>query len=438
LVDIREEIESGRDLLALPEAAQRILALTGQADVSIGQLTVAISKDPALAGRLLKIVNSSFYALSQRVGSIQQAIMILGTTTVKCLVLSAGLFDPKTIPADGVIDIRAWYGNIISVATTCRKLAVACDYHLPEDAFTAGLLHDIGWLYFMQNYPDKCGEIIRRTRQGGVLTQEEDRLLGISHSEAGSLLARKWNLPEHIVEAIGNHHTCGFRESETLDDIMRLAVALNYQSEISASCLEERIVKITTISGRLGIELSRLSDISASIVSDTYNFAQMIDVDIYDYEALLTRTNQEIFRIYLDVIKLFRERRDLTRHILDEEKARGVQEAKQVALSTLSHYINNAAMVISGQSQVLRLSLKNKGQDEVHAMIPRLLDTIDESIRRIIAVLEELSELNIHDDVVFFEKSQIINIDERINERHRRLNKVLPFGQPSEVTVDPD
>jgi len=416
--NIREEIARKNDLLALPDVVVEILELTSRDEISIDFLSSAVSKDPALTGRLLKIANSPFYGLSQAVVSIQQAVMVLGITTVKCLILSAALFDPNKIKDDIGFDIISMYGNIISIAISCRKLAVASKYSSPEDAFTCGLLHEIGLLFFLQNYPSEYLKVIGMLSNSGNPVPEEKKTFGMSHSEVGQLIAEKWKLPENISTAIGNHHSFGLNGSRQLDDILRLAVVLNKQYFFNSDDdIEERITKISNLSDRLGVTEQQLDDISANITKDTIAFANTVEIEIYDMESILTRANQEIFRTYISIQKLFKERQELTKSILDEERARGIQDAKQVAISTLSHYINNSAMVISGQSQVLRLFLRNKDEAKLIDSLPKSLNVIDEAIYKISAVLEEITELNMLNDVEYFDKSKILNMDERIEER---------------------
>ncbi len=421
-VDIRRAIAESNDLLALPDAVIKILELTDKEEIGIDVLSDVVGRDPAITGRLLKIANSSFYGVSQQVGSINQAVMFLGITTVRCLVLSAAVFDPSKLNKNLGIDSSMLYGNIFSVAVTCRKLATACKYSSPDDAFTTGLLHEIGLLFLLQNYPEEYKRVINLAEHGGDLRGQERKYFGIDHAEIGRLIGERWRLPVHITSAVGNHHSFGFEGSEALDDVIRLAVALNIEYFTAQdNDLEEKIGKIKSISERLHISYEHLEEICSATLHDAMSFARAIDLDMGDIESLMVRTNREMFRTYMQIDKLFRERQELTRSILDEERAQGIQEAKQVAISTLSHYINNAAMIISGQSQVMRMLINKKTDKQVVESLPGSLDTIDDSIRKIVATLDEISELNELDDVAFFEKSKILNIDDRIRERIDQL-----------------
>jgi HD-like signal output (HDOD) protein len=421
-IDIARKIEQESDLLALPASVARILELSGQDEDNFEEISEVVSSDPALIGRILRIANSPYYGLSHQVKDVHQAIMVLGMTTVKCLILSAAIFQQNNISSIMEIDFRALYGNIISIAITCRKLAVACKYPAPEEAFTCGLLHDVGALFFMNNYPVEYNKVLKRAMKSGNLVSSEKESFGHSHAGIGRMISEKWRLPKSIVKAIGNHDTLGDANSDKLDDIIRLGVALNRDTiYLTDHYIEDKITKIGTISKRLEIKAQQLSDITSSIMKDTVEFAKTLDVNIGDTHSMLTRANKELFNTYMSIQKLFKERQELTNRILTEERERGVLEAKRVAVSTLAHYINNACMSISGQAQVVRMHLKSKTPEELADFLPKSLDTIDEAVNRSVAVLEELSDLNLLEDVEFFSESKVLNIDERIKQRLKKL-----------------
>jgi len=422
VIDISHEISRKSELLALPEAVMQILESAAKDEINIDSLAAIISRDPALTGRLLRIANSPFYGLSHKVNSIQQAIMVLGMMTVKCLALSAAIFDHEKISQNAGIDIASLYGNIIAVAVTAKKISVECRFPSPEDAFTCGLLHDIGLLYLLHHYPGQYREVLRKAGLSEALFEEEKRQFGMSHDQIGGLIAQKWRLPENVVMGIAGHNSCGDKGSRQLDDIIRLSVALNrdFYSH-SNQYLEDKITKLSVIAARLGIGEKQLGDIAVTSAKDIYAFAKSADIQIADYETVLTRANQELFDTYMSIQTLFRERQELTLKILDEERERGILEAKHVAISTLSHYINNSSMAISGNCQLLKMLIKTKTPQEIVSTIPKVLDVINESVHKISAVLDELSELNSLDNIEYLSQSKIINFDERIKIRMDRL-----------------
>ena len=427
-VNAAEIIASNNDLFALPDAVLNILEMAQKEEISVDLLATTIGKDPGLTGRLLKIANSPFYGRSVRAGNINDAVMALGITTVKCLAISASIFDPSKMKDRVAVNLKDIYGNILSVATTAQKLAKLCRYRSLEEAFMAGLLHKIGFLFYLQHFPLPCERIIEKVKKGANWLEEEKKTFGMNHTEAGAMIARKWRLPENIVTAIQNHYSFGFKGSDKLDDIIRLSVALNLDYSFGTDHqFEEKITKIGVIADRLEITREELDSTIATSLKDTLEFAKTVNIEIGEADDILMRANREIFQTYMSIQKLFKERQELTRNILNAEREKGVSEAKQIAISTLSHYINNASMIIYGQSQVLRMMVNSKKPDEtIVDSLAKSLDTIDESIRRMVAVLDEMSELNMIDDVAFFDQSKILNIDDRIKERLSKLNGVAP------------
>jgi len=254
----------------------------------------------------------------------------------------------------------------------------------------------------------------------------------MTHSEIGILIARKWHLPENIMTGIAGHHAFGKKDSPPIEDIVRLAVALNRDIYPGAErYIEDRITMISLVSERLGITPRQLDDIASTVIKEAINFAQSINIEMDNYETILARANQEIFSTYISIQKLFRERQELTGKILEEERARGILEAKAVAISTMSHYVNNATMAIWGNSQLLRMALKKQDTAYIASSLPRILDTVDDATRKIVAVLEEISEMNILDGVEFYNQSKILNIDERIKIRMKKLENATGLVLPS-------
>jgi HD-like signal output (HDOD) protein len=437
IIDIPAEISHNSDLMALPDVVMEILEMAAKDEISIDSLSNTISRDPALAGRLLKIANSPFYGLTNTINNIHQAVMVLGITTVKCLALSAAIFNCGKIKGTFGINISTIYTNIISVAITSRKIAMACNYPTPEDAFTCGLFQDVGLLYFLHHHPENYGSVINNTKKSGSLFEEEKKIFGITHHDVGKIIAQKWRLPQHIITGIGEHNNPGNKSSDRFEDIIRLAVVLSRDIYFgSEEFLEDKITKISFISGRLGLKTSQLDEIVISSVKDSLAFAKAAEIEVEDYETILARANQEIFNTYMTIQNLFRERQDLTRKILEEEREKGLLEAKSMAVSTLSHYVNNAIMAISGNSQVIRMTLMNKTPEVVIGMLPRQLDVIDSAIRKIAAVLEELSELHSLENIEFFKQSKIIDIDDRIKSRMERLKNESGIVLPQEADID--
>ncbi len=192
------------NLPSLPAVAVRLLELTGDPDVAMKDIAQLVQQDQALAAKVLKTVNSSFYGLSSRCGSIERAMGYLGLNTVKSLVLGFSLVETTKNAEDG-FDLDAHWRRAIVGASGARKIAQLVGGVDPEEAFTAALFQDMGMLAafaeMKSRYIDAIDGVPHR-----VLCSSEKESFGFDHTKIGTGLAEKWKLPEEICEAIRCHH----------------------------------------------------------------------------------------------------------------------------------------------------------------------------------------------------------------------------------------
>lgn len=191
-------------LPSLPAVAVRLLELTSDPDVAMSDISKLVQQDQALAAKVLKTVNSSFYGLSTPCGSIDRAMGYLGLNTVKSLVLGFSLVETMKDAEHG-FDLESHWRRAILGATAARMLAMEVGGVDPEDAFTASLFQDIGVLVFCVTVKDRYAEIMTGTPHREIC-EHERKALGFDHALVGSEMASKWKLPVDIVEAIRYHH----------------------------------------------------------------------------------------------------------------------------------------------------------------------------------------------------------------------------------------
>jgi signal transduction histidine kinase len=172
----------------------------------------------------------------------------------------------------------------------------------------------------------------------------------------------------------------------------------------------------------LGLSSEQLETIIASIMPDTIKLSSFLETDIGTVDEILARANKEMWRSFLTVQNLFRERQELTRQLLLEERQRGAMESKNIAIATLSHYINNATAGWYGHIQLLRQKLNRQDDQRLIKDLPASLDVMENAIKRILAVIAEIKEISPIDDVSFYHMSQAMNIDERVIKRLKTMS----------------
>jgi HD-like signal output (HDOD) protein len=433
---ILSQVREGRDLLSLPQALAQILREVDNPDFGSEQLARIILKDPPLTAKILKLANSSMYRRYSAVSNVHQAVQTLGAVTVKCLALSSSVFHPEQIKSDSGVDPQRYFENVLTVAAACEKIAGAIGYRSAEEAFIAGLLHDMGTLFLLHNYPKEYRRVLEGRARGisGIIDAER-RVFGTDHCEVGSLLSSRWRLPEYITVAISDHHNLSPGDDHNpIPRVVRLATLMVDQSLTGHVLdLETRLPSIASSAALLGLPKERVDAISVSLLSATVATAEYLEVDIGSVESILTRANQEIWRTYFMVENLFRERQELTQKLLQQERARGASETKAIAMATLSHYLNNAAMAIYGRSQMLRIQLRKGERENLLEKLPSGLNVIDTGVKKIVAVLAEMKEISPIDEVEFLSTSKAMNIDDRIQRRMEELDRDSGIVLPEEA-----
>lgn len=161
-----------------------------------------IGQDPYMVVRILRIANSPFYGMSREIGSLREAIQLLGLNRIRDMLVSVCF--AKMLPArHRDFNYRQFWHHSLAVAECTRRLAVHTGKS-SDLAFTAGLLHDIGHLVIVVLFPDEFSRIIK---ESAPLLEAERRILGFDNLEMGGKAAQYWNLPLVIQEAIEQHET---------------------------------------------------------------------------------------------------------------------------------------------------------------------------------------------------------------------------------------
>lgn len=422
---ILKRIRSDDKLLSLPQVLSEILEESGKDSFSPESLARIILKDPSLTARILKMANSPFYHRLSEVKTVNQAVSVMGVTTVKCLALSSSVLRPEKIAKSSGVDPRKLFSHILSVASAAETIARAVHFKAVEEAFIAGLLHDAGVLFFVHHYPDLYRDVVTRNVRASSLIEAERQVFGIDHAEVGMHLAEVWRLPDYVSRAIVSHHSVATEDrTDLLQKIVGLATLLSGDRFSGWELgLEERLRALKSLSSQLSLDKEEVDRISTSLLSRTVEVAEYLGVDIGNVEDILVQANQEIWRSYLTMENLFKERQELSANLLKEERAKGAAEAKAIAMATLSHYLNNATMAIYGRSQLIRMMLRKGNHERLVEKLPGDLEILDQSIAKIVAVLEEMREISPIDESQFYNLSRGLNIDDRLEKRLEKMRR---------------
>jgi HD-like signal output (HDOD) protein len=200
------QIES---LPSLPSLYVEIMEVMRSPASSVQKVGEIISRDISMTAKILQLVNSAFFGLCRHVSSPAQAVSLLGMEIVKALVLSVQIFSQfDQAKLDG-FSLEGLWDHSIRSSVFAKAIAKeeGKGQYMIDDAFMAGMLHDLGKMVLILNLPERYGEALDVARgENRFLWEVELEILGATHAEIGAYLMGLWGLPSHVVEAIGFHH----------------------------------------------------------------------------------------------------------------------------------------------------------------------------------------------------------------------------------------
>jgi putative nucleotidyltransferase with HDIG domain len=430
-IDILAKLDDADEIFSLPQTLLEILEAVESEDWTAKSISAVIAKDPGLTARILKMANSSFYNRGSEISTVNRAVLVLGASMVKCLALSVAIFNPSNdIKEKYDFNIKSLYTHFLSTAIASRQIAEITGLVKPEEAFTAGLLHDIGLIFILKVEPDVYCPLLSKHDSGKDLINAEKKIFNTDHAELGYLISRKWQLPASLQNSIGNHHRIiedsSYENYQNLDKIVALANLVNRSVfSTNGEMIALAIKKISRLLDHLNIDSDTIREINDTNFKETFEAAKHIGIDVGEPFELLEKANKQIMRSYLTIETLFKERQELSRHIIEEEHKLGAMKSKNIAVATLSHYINNAATAISGRIQLMEMLIKQHKIVDSEKKLAPALKVIDTSLSKILAVLAELKSLTSLEDATFHSNSYTINIDDNINERIQNMQNIM-------------
>ena len=190
----------------MPTVVMDLISAFADDDLDNETLAQKLSRDQGLVARVLRVANSPFYGLPRQIGTVQDAITVLGFANVRTLVTAAAIISQFPRSNNAVFDLTAFWKHSIGVACCAKVLSVRAG-HNPNTAFICGLLHDIGRVLLACSYPEQYALIAEHRKIADCAWLDAERaVIGNDHAAIGSALAARWNFPEQIQQAVADHH----------------------------------------------------------------------------------------------------------------------------------------------------------------------------------------------------------------------------------------
>jgi putative nucleotidyltransferase with HDIG domain len=231
---LEQKLGSIENLPTVPLVLRQVQKVVQNPSSSMDQIAAVVAKDQALASRTIRLVNSAFYGMRERVTSISHAIVVLGLNTLNSLMI--GLSVVKLFKNSKFLgfDPEKFWEHSFGTALIARALAKDVCPKDGETAFISGLLHDMGRMVLDQNLHDEFSKSLFQSRnEAKPLYECEKAVLGFDHADAGAWLGRKWGLPDALIAGIGYHHQQVV--PETLQDHAELARIIGIANRLSLS-----------------------------------------------------------------------------------------------------------------------------------------------------------------------------------------------------------
>jgi putative nucleotidyltransferase with HDIG domain len=213
------------DLPALPAVAADLVSSMDDDELDLGELVSKIECDQALATKTVRVANSPFFGMMGKVSSVHQAATVIGLRTIRSLALASAMSGLRPQTTRPGIDLHEYWLHAFQTALAAREIARAVRFG-HDQAFLAGLIHDLGKLVMAVLYPELIEKLCAlRTDMQMSWSAAEQALDLPSHGAVGAALAKHWHFPESLSQAIGNHHP-PFEGSDRITDIVHVADAL--------------------------------------------------------------------------------------------------------------------------------------------------------------------------------------------------------------------
>lgn len=292
--DLATRLKYCRRLPTLPVVALRLVELAGDETAALDQFAEQITFDPALAGKLLRVANSSFYGHRRTISNLSQAMGLLGLNATIALSLSFSLRECLvTQEHSSGFDTTAYWRRALLTALACRTIAAALDEPQPEDFLFAGLLQDIGVLAMDAMFGEPYAALYRKSLDHKDLLAQETVRFGFSHAQAGAHLLKIWGLPDRLCESAWlSHETLMLSHENLTRDGGQLPLYVAAAEQIADAWLQEQSTPDALEAAHdgvyklLAISLEQHRDIISTMVQKIPEMETLFETQLVDPEMI--------------------------------------------------------------------------------------------------------------------------------------------------------
>ena len=267
--DLKARIQASvSDLPPMPQVVMKTLKLISSPNVIMNELSRILETDQAMVSRILRLTNSAYYGRREKISSINKACILLGQQALKELIISAGAanFLERTLKGYGFKSGELWQHSI-ATALCSRIIAKKKRPDLANDAYTAGLLHDVGKIILDPYVLDKKAEFdaFMNTESGRIIDAEK-AIFGFDHADIAADICKNWNIPEDVAIAIQHHHRPSASHG---NELAYIAHAADYVAKLSGLGYESDDIMAELEDGTtdlIGLDREALGDLVLEVI----------------------------------------------------------------------------------------------------------------------------------------------------------------------------
>lgn len=350
--DILADLQVHR-LPSLPHVLVDMLHACQGNKISFQDLAAIISRDAAIAARVVSLANSSFFSRGTKINSLERALLVLGTDTIKTIVITASIQQFFSgFNSSHTQHLKAFWKRSLTCALISKSLAILTSYPNPEEAYLTGLLHNIGELVLETNYPSKFDVLLEKYPSEIERCFEEQKLFSLTHADIGAWLAKEWGLHDFMADAIEFHHApdSTILDAHHLVKLVYLASLLSEPDPLLPARHFEVADQLFELNASLVSEI--ISKIESEVVSIARSLGIKLDVDMdgSDAEDKADKQKQvELAKQVRNVGLLQTAASELNRAASKQELGRGFQST----LELLFGYMHSAVFWYEEDNDVL-------------------------------------------------------------------------------------
>ena len=253
---------------SMPGAAVKLLILMDDPDISVAQIEAILGQDPGLTANILRLANSAYFGMPSKVGSIKQAVLLLGLKRLVQIVIASCVSAIMDKPVTGYdLPPGEFWHHSVGVTVAAEGLMKELNIKTSEEIFTAALLHDVGKLVVGEYVDNNISQIEDSTSQGISFEKAENLVLGTNHADIGAQILKQWSLPPVIVNAVRWHHSPESADStDKMLDIIHVANVLCLMIGIGVGRDGLQYRPSEEVVERLGLEPIHLEKVASQVL----------------------------------------------------------------------------------------------------------------------------------------------------------------------------